>query len=489
MNAIDLVPPHDRDAEAAIVGSVLMGERTSVVELAVDALYCDDLRQVLLAAHGVEESGRTVTVESVTGYLRDHGRLERVGGASFVADLLAAAEQDHKLPGIAERVQAKARLRDVIQTAKRLTVEGYSADDPDELLRRFQEATKGKIGSGRSIPWETADAVFQKLPPVPWVCKDLYLASGRPCLLMGYGYSGKSIAAQALLLSIASGKFVWGRFYVHRPGRVLHLDHEQGRRATFLRYQRLARGMGIDPASLQDTLRVASIPDFRLTDSDAEKRLTASVEGVNVCLIDSLRATIEGVDENDSTVRAFLDRLLRVSEATGCVFIVIHHSGKGSGERDEREAARGSSAIFDACGTVLRLVGELEGGGTNVKVSMAKTCADACGSTPDPFFLRIADVTEGTDITWGLECSFRTAEQIAPPVSREEARAQREEAILSFLRSKPGASTNMIRSAVAGRAVDVNATLDDLQIAGRVTSGKGPRSARVWNVTEGNLVL
>jgi hypothetical protein len=61
-------------------------------------------------------------------------------------------------------------------------------------------------------------------------------------LIAGYGFTGKTIAAQALALAIASGGRVWDMFAA-RSGRVLHLDYEQGQRLTNERYQRLARGV------------------------------------------------------------------------------------------------------------------------------------------------------------------------------------------------------------------------------------------------------
>lgn len=91
-------------------------------------------------------------------------------------------------------------------------------------------------------------SIFAPLPPASWVVKGLQLGTGRPAIFAGYGSSGKTLAAQALALAVASGRPPWQHpaFLCEKPRRVIHIDHEQGRRGTLLRYQRLATGMDLD---------------------------------------------------------------------------------------------------------------------------------------------------------------------------------------------------------------------------------------------------
>jgi len=95
--------------------------------------------------------------------------------------------------------------------------------------------------------------IFAPLPPVPWLVEGLDKSPGAVNLIAGYGFTGKTIAAQALALAIASGGCVWDMFTA-RSGRVLHLDYEQGQRLTNERYQRLARGSKLDPNEVGDRL-------------------------------------------------------------------------------------------------------------------------------------------------------------------------------------------------------------------------------------------
>lgn len=227
------------------------------------------------------------------------------------------------------------------------------------------------------------------LPNVPWLCKELSIAPGAPTLVAGYGFSGKTVSLQSLALSIASGQQGWGRFDMG-CGPVLHVDYEQGRHLTQLRYQRLAIAMGIWQEELAGKLDLLTLPPTYL-DADGElDRLSQLCEGKRLCIIDSLKAAFPSADENSSDVRKHLDGLTRVSEATGCVFMVIHHARKPSKDHTGMAAmaVRGSGAIFDACGGVFIFGGE-KGKPTTVVHDKARIS----GRTADDFALEVTDVT------------------------------------------------------------------------------------------------
>lgn len=319
------------------------------------------------------------------------------------------------------------------------------------------------------IKWSGPAEIFAPLPPVPWVVKELFLAPGRPAMLAGYGYSGKSIAAQALALAVASGKKAWNRFRVER-GLVLHFDHEQGSRGTNRRYQRLAYAMGVDVSDLGDRLRATYFPPLYLSDATAAEHLCEICANAKLAVIDSLRAVTPNVDENDSLIRVHIDKLTYVSEQTGCAFLIVHHAGKGrNGSSDQRETPRGSSAIFDACGLVLQLAQHKseEAGVTITRLTMSKSPAEAEGGARDDFFLKISDVCapDTCDTHAGLSCEYRNEEQIAATQSGEEGI---DVAVMDFLRKNPGAGKTEIRAYVSGRGVRVDGAVDALERRGLI---------------------
>jgi hypothetical protein len=267
-----------------------------------------------------------------------------------------------------------------------------------------------------------ADEIFAPLPPANYICQELDICPGAPTLLAGYGYSGKTTAAMALVLEVAlydksirgaqarggalgavlSPPKVWGHAPILRGGRVLQLDFEMGNRPVREKYQRLLRGhpSGATVDDLRGLLEAVILPTVYLDQPETEAVLSKMCEGVTLCLIDSLRACAPSVEENSSDVRRVLDMLTRISEATGCVFVVIHHSRKANqanGSAAAAQSLRGSSAIYDACASVLVFTGE-----KNKPSRVQHEKARNRGICTDDFFIAIEDVQIGNDARAGL---------------------------------------------------------------------------------------
>jgi hypothetical protein len=196
------------------------------------------------------------------------------------------------------------------------------------------------------------------------VCEGLAIAPGAPTIVAGFGGLGKSLLVQALALCAATGKPML-ETHPTRRCRVLHLDYEQGKRLTQTRYKRLAAELRIDSLVSRDfdgrarkLVDAISAPRVNLLTDGIEAALVEKCRHFDLCIIDSLKAAAPGLDENDSRIREPLDMLQRVSEATGCTFVVIHHARKSSNDNRgsaSNENMRGSGAINDAAQTVIML--------------------------------------------------------------------------------------------------------------------------------------
>ncbi len=343
------------------------------------------------------------------------------------------------------------------------------APPPSERRAKKARAAWTKCGAGE---------IFTDPGPVDWVCEELEVAPGPPTLLAGYGFSGKTIAVQALALAVATGTLAFDAMPV-RQGRVLHIDYEQGKRLTFERYRRLAYGHDVLERDLAGQLDVVVMPPDSLDDRDAEEALIAECVGYTLVVIDSLRAACPRLDENDSSARRVLDMLARVSERTGAAFVVIHHARKPQKDAPggARVAVRGSGALFDAAQSVLVFSGEK---GDPPRVHHEK--ARITGRLRDDFVLSIADVADSDDDRFGLRVTKIGAQAV------DDARADRayqavEVAVLDAIRVNPGMSGREIVQRTKGSDRTKWAAIDALERDGKIEQRAWKRGLR-WFAVE-----
>lgn len=218
-----------------------------------------------------------------------------------------------------------------------------------------ERAVAGDVDAWGEVITLDAD-LYAPIPPVHYICERLMIAPGPPSIVAGYGGLGKTMLVQLLVVCAAAGLPFLGSPV--RRCRVLHLDHEQGKRVTMSRYKRLAVELGATPEMLRGQLAVVPFPRVSLVTPGIEDALAKRVAGFDLVVIDSLRAATPGLDENKSDIRAPLDMLARISDVTGVTFIVIHHARKPSDSSRSGSAnqeMRGNSAINDAAQSVIML--------------------------------------------------------------------------------------------------------------------------------------
>ncbi len=137
------LPPQNVEAEQALLSAIL-GDNTTLLEV-VDLLGPADFYR---SAHGVIfaamidlfNRGEPIDLVTVTNALKEKGRLEDVGGASFVArlldEVLPAANAQH----YARIVHDKAVLRRLIEQANAIAKRCYGEQGPAEEIVDFAEA-------------------------------------------------------------------------------------------------------------------------------------------------------------------------------------------------------------------------------------------------------------------------------------------------------------------------------------------------------------
>jgi hypothetical protein len=476
---------HDLALERSILGACLTyPDLIFSSDVSSSDFYSGANEAIFTALLQLVADGEPVDTGRLRGLFHDRGQLAAVGGDDYLMSLtdgIPTRDVDTK------RLRRLARKRRVAEAAAAVSAYAGTDDLPRALalLDIARHELETVDGPRSPIPFRSTSELFAPLDASTWIVPGLHLGPGRPALWAGYGSSAKTLSVQALALAVASGTPAWGHFETI-AGVVRHLDYEQGFRATARRYQRLGFGHGIDVARLGNRLQVAVFPNIFLDSLGAVDVYARACEGASLVILDALRGATPTQDENDSSIRVCLDNLTRVSELTGSCFLVLHHAGKPKDGHasDPRTIARGSSAIFDACGTVFVVTAGKTPDAPR-RISEVKTPADAEGGAIDDFGLIVEDVAAAASPTAGVRVMYGPLDAPNPVVQASSRYTAVLEQMMEVVRAHPGESQNIIVGhAGMGRSRGVQ-LLNVLEETGRVFVTDGPRKAKFYRPVDG----
>ncbi|MSR75996.1 MAG: replicative DNA helicase [Candidatus Ryanbacteria bacterium] len=131
------IPPHNRDAEMAVLGSVMI-DRNAMIKI-VDVVTADDFYVtehaiIFRAMLDLFERNAPLDVLSLQAYLEEKGQLERAGNASYLAGLVNAVASPASAGHYASIVNRKRVLRDLISASYAIGEMGYQEDQDVEHL-------------------------------------------------------------------------------------------------------------------------------------------------------------------------------------------------------------------------------------------------------------------------------------------------------------------------------------------------------------------
>jgi replicative DNA helicase len=121
-------PPHDLDAEAAVLSAILLS--ADALDRVAEALqpehfYSDANGKIYEAALTLAAEGTPIDAVTIASWLRAREQLGRVGGPTYIAQLADATPAVANIGAHAHVVSEKWRLRRVIATCQRVAAEGY----------------------------------------------------------------------------------------------------------------------------------------------------------------------------------------------------------------------------------------------------------------------------------------------------------------------------------------------------------------------------
>lgn len=137
------VPPHNLEAEASLIGAILI-DKEAIIKVAdivaADDFYADRNGLIFSGIMDLYESRQPLDLLTLSNKLEGAGELERIGGTSYLTDLINSVPTAAHVANYAGIVAHKATLRRLISAAGEITGLGYREDEPlDALLDKAEQ--------------------------------------------------------------------------------------------------------------------------------------------------------------------------------------------------------------------------------------------------------------------------------------------------------------------------------------------------------------
>jgi replicative DNA helicase len=138
----EVPPPHNPEAESAVLGAVLVDE-SAFYDLA-QSVNAEDFfhpaHQKIMEAL-IHLSDKQIGIDPITlgNALRERGDFDSIGGMSFLSNLVSQAATSTSVEYYARIIRDKAAVRRMITVASTIVSEGYLPElDPEEFLDRAE---------------------------------------------------------------------------------------------------------------------------------------------------------------------------------------------------------------------------------------------------------------------------------------------------------------------------------------------------------------
>ena len=132
------VPPHDIEAEQAVLGSMLTDKDAVIAAMETlkpDSFYREDDKAIYEAMQNLYNRAEPIDLITLKNELETMSKLEQVGGLEYLANLPEKAPTSANVQKYISIVEEKSMLRTLIKTANELVDLGYSqTEDVEDIM-------------------------------------------------------------------------------------------------------------------------------------------------------------------------------------------------------------------------------------------------------------------------------------------------------------------------------------------------------------------
>ncbi|AJC70354.1 hypothetical protein X956_00205 [Trueperella pyogenes TP8] len=159
--AFDRVPPQDLEAERSVLGGMMINKDAIADVLEVlqgEDFYRPAHTSIYAVILDLFSRGEPADAVTVSAELQRRGELDRIGGRTYIFDLVNGVPTAANTGYYAHIVREQAQLRSLIEVGTRITQLGYTTDGADvaELLNTAQsevfQMTESRTKNGAHPP-------------------------------------------------------------------------------------------------------------------------------------------------------------------------------------------------------------------------------------------------------------------------------------------------------------------------------------------------
>lgn len=142
---ITKIPPQSIETEESILASCLLGHTEQAVNLiSSDDFYRSAHKKIFEAVLKINEKKEPVDLNTVVSYLRDKGRLEEIGGANYLSNILDVVPLASNIRAYCKILREKAILRRLIEKCHKIA---HDCFDTNEEVSVILEKSQKSISS------------------------------------------------------------------------------------------------------------------------------------------------------------------------------------------------------------------------------------------------------------------------------------------------------------------------------------------------------
>ncbi len=341
------LPPHDIDAEEAIIGSLLI-DSTAIYKIATlvrqPDFYSERGQWIYGACLSLYQRNEAINQITVAQELARQGKLEACGGAAYLSHLISICPTSLDVEHYAQIVYRLSVMRGLINAAGQITAIGYKADpDVDASLNQAEDILF-KLHHGESLQdfihirqvldkyFETTsapEAEGHPQEPIPYVLSgftglddmlgglqrsDLVIVAGRPSM-------GKtSLAINIARYTAAEQGACVALFSMEMAREPLVFRLLSGESRVDLRHIRLGRQTEDEEKRIMEAtgrlseapIYIDDSPQLAIADMRSKARRLHMEHGINLIIVDYLQLMqADGRRENRVQEISYISRSLK----------------------------------------------------------------------------------------------------------------------------------------------------------------------------------